>query len=159
METSDKVRIMSHFSPCCHYMVHCTGGLVCCIGSLWLGSGWCPALKPAYSSAIIVFGILGWLFDSSCTVEDFLGRVTKTDWVYGMGHPPVCQMLLQILSKALITPSPPTWTSYPGILSIPGNFLFFREFTAASTSSREEPTLITTLILSSQYPVYLFRIS
>ena len=57
------------------------------------------------------------------------------DWVHGMGHSPVCQILLQILCKALITESPPACTSSPGKLSIPGDFPSLSDFTAASTSS------------------------
>ena len=57
------------------------------------------------------------------------------DWVHGMGHSPVCQTLLQILCKALITASPPACNSSSGILSIPGDFPFLSDFTVASTSS------------------------
>ena len=55
--------------------------------------------------------------------------------VHGMGHSPVCQTLLQILCKALITASPPACNSSSGILSIPGDFPFLSDFTVASTSS------------------------
>ena len=39
------------------------------------------------------------------------------DWVHGVGHSPVCQILLQIVVKAVITSSPPAWTSFAGMLS------------------------------------------
>ena len=35
------------------------------------------------------------------------------DWVHGMGHSPVCHILLQILWKALVTASPPARTAPP----------------------------------------------
>ena len=41
------------------------------------------------------------------------------DWVHGVGHSPVCQILLQIVARAVITPSPPAWTSSAGMLSTP----------------------------------------
>ena len=50
------------------------------------------------------------------------------DWVYGVGHSPVCQILLQIVVRAVITSSPPAWTSSAGMLSTPA------DCTAASTS-------------------------
>ena len=53
------------------------------------------------------------------------------DWVHGVGHSPVCQILLQIVSGALIMASPPACT-----LSAPADFPFLGDFTAASTSSR-----------------------
>ena len=97
------------------------------------------------------------------------------DWIHGMGHSPVWQMLLQILCKALITASPPACTSSPGILSIPGDFPFLSDFTAASTSSRKIGWLSVSVTIgtvntsgspatvwlysSAQYSVHLFRIS
>ena len=39
------------------------------------------------------------------------------DWVHGVGHSPVCQILLQIVVTAAITSSPPAWTSSAGVLS------------------------------------------
>ena len=39
------------------------------------------------------------------------------DWVHGVGHSPVCQILLQIVVRAVITSSPPAWTSSAGMLS------------------------------------------
>ena len=56
------------------------------------------------------------------------------DWVYGVGHSPVCQILLQIVVRAVITSSPPAWTSSAGMLSTPADFPFFNDCTAASTS-------------------------
>ena len=60
------------------------------------------------------------------------------DWVHGVGHSPVCQILLQIVVRAVITSSPPAWTSSAGMLSTPADFPFFSNCTAASTS---RPTL------------------
>ena len=56
------------------------------------------------------------------------------DWVHGDGHSPVCQILLQIVVIALITSSPPAWTSSAGTLSTPADFPFFSDCTVASTS-------------------------
>ena len=56
------------------------------------------------------------------------------DWVHGVGHSPVCQILLQIVVRAVITSSPPAWTSSAGMLSTPADFLYFSGCTAASTS-------------------------
>ena len=56
------------------------------------------------------------------------------DWVHGVGHSPVCQILLQTVVRAVITSSPPAWTSSAGMLSTPADFLYFSDCTAASTS-------------------------
>ena len=58
------------------------------------------------------------------------------DWVHGVGHSPVCQILLQIVVRAVITSSPPAWTSSAGMLSTPADFPFFSDCTATSTSLR-----------------------
>ena len=58
------------------------------------------------------------------------------DWVHGVGHSPVCQIPLQIVVRAAITSSPPSWTSSAGMLSTPADFPFFSDCTAASTSLR-----------------------
>ena len=58
------------------------------------------------------------------------------DWVHGVGHFPVCQILLQIVVRPVITSSPPAWTSSTGMLSTPADFPFFSDCTAASTSLR-----------------------
>ena len=44
------------------------------------------------------------------------------DWVHGVGHSPVCQILLQIVSMALIMAFSPACTSSAGTLSAPGDF-------------------------------------
>ena len=59
-----------------------------------------------------------------------------SDWVHGVGHSLVCQILLQIVVRAVITSSPPAWTSSAGMLSTPADFPFFSDCTAASTSLR-----------------------
>ena len=56
--------------------------------------------------------------------------------VHGVGHSTVCQMLLHIVVRAVITSSPPAWTSSTGMLSTPADFYFFSDCTAASTSLR-----------------------
>ena len=58
------------------------------------------------------------------------------DWVQGVCHSPVWQILLQNVVRAVITSSPPAWTSSAGMLSTPDDFPFFSERTAASTSLR-----------------------
>ena len=58
------------------------------------------------------------------------------DWVHGVGHSPVRQILLQIVVRAVITSSPPAWTSSAGMLSTPADFPFFNNCTAASNSLR-----------------------
>ena len=57
-------------------------------------------------------------------------------WLHGVGHFSVCQILLQIVVRAVITSSPPAWTSFAGMLSTPADFPFFNDCTAASTSLR-----------------------
>ena len=42
----------------------------------------------------------------------------------GVGHSPVCQILLQIVVKAVVTSSPPAWTSSAGMLLTPADFPF-----------------------------------
>ena len=69
-------------------------------------------------------------------ISPFLGSVMTKDWVNGVGHSPVCQILLQIVVRAVITSSPPTWTSSAGMLLTPADFPFFNNCTAASTSLR-----------------------
>ena len=56
------------------------------------------------------------------------------DWVQGVDRSPVCLILLQIVVRAVITSSPPAWTSSAGMLSTPADFPFFNDRTAASTS-------------------------
>ena len=46
------------------------------------------------------------------------------DWVHGVGHFPICQILMQIVVRAVITSSPPAWTSFAGTLSTPADFHF-----------------------------------
>ena len=43
----------------------------------------------------------------------FLGKCDDY-WVHEVGHSPVCQILLQIVVRAVITSSPPAWTSSAG---------------------------------------------
>ena len=114
-----------------------------------------PALKPACSSVMIssaygfnlfsmIFSmtLLGglirltvWKFWHCCRLP-FLGSVMTKDWVHGVGHSPVCQILLQIVVRAMITSSPPAWTISAGMLLTPADFPFFNDCTAASTFLR-----------------------
>ena len=55
------------------------------------------------------------------------------DCVHGVGQSPVCHISLQIVVRAVITSSPPAWTSSAGMLSTPADFPFFNGGTAAST--------------------------
>ena len=96
------------------------------------------------------------------------------DWVYGVGHSPVCQILLQIVVRAVITSSPPAWTSSAGMLSTPSDFPFLNDCAAASTSLRrmgwsssafvkvqystDRSPLALWLYSSEQYSVHLFSI-
>ena len=57
-------------------------------------------------------------------------------WVHGVCHSHVCQILLQIVVRAVITSSPPAWTSSAGMLLTPADFLFFSDCTAAFSSLR-----------------------
>ena len=69
----------------------------------------------------------------NCCGLPFLGSVMTKDWVHGVGHSLVCQILLQIVVRAVITFSPPIWTSSDRRLSTPADFPFFSDCTAAST--------------------------
>ena len=111
-----------------------------------------PALKPSYSSAMIfsaytfiLFSIfsmtlLGWLM--WLIVRQFwhfwwlpfLESVMTKDQVHKVGHSLVCQILLLIVMRAVITSSPHAWTSSAGMLSTPANFPFINYCTAASIS-------------------------
>ena len=103
-----------------------------------------------------------------------LGWLTK-DWVHRAGHSPVCQILLQIVVRAVITSSPPAWTSSAGMLSNPADFPIFNSCTAAYTSLRKRwwsssvcvwgqfstdgSPLALWLYSSEQYSVHRFSIS
>ena len=66
-----------------------------------------------------------------------LGNVLISDWVHGVGHSPVLQILLQIPVKHLLwSPRHAAWTSSADILSTPADFPLFSDATAISTSSR-----------------------
>ena len=79
--------------------------------------------------------LIVWLFWHCCRLP-FLGSVMIKDWVHRVGHSPVCQILLQIVVRVVITFSPPAWTSPAGLLSTPADFPFFTDCTAAATSLR-----------------------
>ena len=75
-------------------------------------------------------------FAWQCCRLPFLGSVMTKDWVNGVGHSPVCQILLLIVVTAVITFSPPAWTSSAGMLLTQADFPSFNDCTAASTSRR-----------------------
>ena len=62
--------------------------------------------------------------------------MVTNDWVYGVGHSPVRQILSKIVVTAVITSFSLAWTSSAGILSTPADFPFLNDCTAASTSLR-----------------------
>ena len=113
-----------------------------------------PAQTPASSTMIfstcgfnlfrMIFGmiLLGWLMRLivrqfwHCYRLPLLGSVMTKNWVHGVGQSPVCQILLHIVVRAVITSSPPAWTSSAGMLSTPADFPFFSDCIAASTSLR-----------------------
>ena len=89
------------------------------------------------------------------------------DWVHGVGHSPVCQILLQIVVRAVITCFPPAWTSSAGMLSTPADFPFFSYCNAASTSLRSMGWSSSVSVLEQfstdgspeQYSVHRFSLS
>ena len=114
-----------------------------------------PALTPVCSSAaifsacgfnlfIMIFSmnLLGWLMRLTvrqfwhCCRLPFLGSMMTKDWVHRVGHSPVCQILLQIVVRSVMTFSPANWTSSAEILSTPAYFPFSNDCTAAATSWR-----------------------
>ena len=74
-------------------------------------------------------------------------------WVHGVCHSPVSQILLQIAVRAVITPSPPAWTSSGRMLSTPADFPFFSGCTAPSTSLQKMGW--SSLCLSGDSPVLM----
>ena len=64
----------------------------------------------------------------------------------------------KILFKALITAYPPAWTSFPGILSVPGNFPFLSDFTAASTLSARLGSYQSSLLIRQSAPLGHLRL-
>ena len=96
------------------------------------------------------------------------------DWVHGVGHSRDCQILSQIVVRAVITSSPPALASSAGMLLTPANYPFFNDCTAAftflrrmgwssSVSVREQfstngSPLAWWLYSSEQYSVHQFSI-
>ena len=97
------------------------------------------------------------------------------DWVHGVGDSSVCQILLQIVVRAVITSSPHAWTSSAGMLLTPADFPFFNDCTGSSTSlkrigwsffvsvwehfSTDGSPMALWLYSSEQYSVHRFSIS
>ena len=53
----------------------------------------------------------------------------RSHWrITGVGHSPVCQILLQIVVRAVIASSPPIWTSSTGLMSTTADFPFFNDW-------------------------------
>ena len=96
-----------------------------------------PALKPACSLAMIfsacgfylfsmIFSMTAWVADETDhSVVSTLMQVMTRDWAHGIGHSPVCQIMLQIVVRVVIMSSPPAWTSSARMLSTPTYFPFF----------------------------------
>ena len=63
----------------------------------------------------------------------FLGRCYDQGLDPRGWHSPVCQVLLQIFMRAVMTASPPAWSSSVGRLSTPADFPFFSGYAAVST--------------------------
>ena len=97
------------------------------------------------------------------------------DKVHGLGHSPVCQILSQIVVRAVITSSLPAWTSSVEMLSTLADFHFFSDYTVASNflrrmawsssgsvwgpSSTNRSPLALWVYSSVQYSSHLFSIS
>ena len=109
------------------------------------------ALKLACSSAVIFFAygfnkfsmifsmtLLVWLMRLivrqvwHCCRLPFLGSVVTKDWVHGVGYSPVCQILLQIVVRAVITSFLSAWASSNWMLSTPADFPLFNDCTYCS---------------------------
>ena len=59
------------------------------------------------------------------------------DWIHGVRQSPVCQILVQIAVRMLVTVSSPACINSAGMLSTPADFPFFKYLAAASTSLRK----------------------
>ena len=82
---------------------------VCSVWStawLCLRGWWCWSVGSSGAAAGCLFG----------------GSVMTKDWVHGVGNSPVCQILLQIVVRTVITSSTPAWTSSAGMLLTPADF-------------------------------------
>ena len=115
-----------------------------------------PALKPACVSAMIFsargFSLFSMIFSMTAWVADeadysvvlallqvaFLGKCDDQGLGSGVGHSPVCQILLQIVVRAVITSSSPVLTSSAGMLLTPADFPFFNNCSAATFLRRME---------------------
>ena len=92
------------------------------------------ALKPACSSAMIfstcgvnlfsmIFSMTAWMADEAdwqfchCCWLPFWRSVMTKDLGHRVGHSPVCQILVQIVTSAVINASPPAWTSSAKMLT------------------------------------------
>ena len=73
------------------------------------------------------------------------------DWVHGVGQSPVCQILLQIVSRAFIMASPPACTSSVGTLSAPADFPFLSDFTATSSFAKDGVVVVVGCWMDDQY--------
>ena len=81
----------------------------------------------------------------------FLGSLMTKDWVHGVGHSPVCQILLQIVVRAVITSSQPVWTISAGMMSAPADLPFFNDCTAASTFFAKDGVVVLCICLGGQF--------
>ena len=93
-----------------------------------------PGLSIFFSVTVWVADEAGRLVVLALLQVDFLGKCD--DWVHAVGHSPVCQILLQVVVRAVIAYSPPARNSSAGMLSALADFPFFNDCTAAFTSLR-----------------------
>ena len=95
-----------------------------------------PSICSVWSSALLCLtDWWGWWFsDPGTAVACLSWEMLTKDWVHRVGHSSVCQILSQIVVRAVITSSPHAWTSTSGMLSTSADFSFFSACTAASNS-------------------------
>ena len=91
---------------------------------------------PGIKSGISAHELISFFFFFFFKRRRGMGSVMTNDWVHGFGHSPVSQILLQIVVRALITSTPPAWTSSAGMLLTPADITFCNDCTATSTSLR-----------------------
>ena len=125
------MKICSVVLSCSESCLFFSNALLC----LWLQSVQCDFHHDFAWVTDVMMRLIVWLFWHCCRLP-FLGSVMTKDWVHRAGYSPVCQILLQIVVRAMIKSSPPALTSSAGMLSTPADFSFFNDYTAASTSLR-----------------------
>ena len=121
---------MRYFSQRIHRLKICSGAPSCSEACLFFSDD-ISAHGFNLFSMIFIMTLLGWLmrlivrYFWHCCRLPFLESVMTKDWVHRVGHSPVCQILLQIVMRAVVTSSPLAWTSLAWMLSTPADFPFF----------------------------------